>query len=91
MSFSYSKLKNQCQTQKQYSLTSNAKYILPDNPLYYLPYTKMMYYPGYDNLYNSDANKTFQQAYEPEQIKAYKIPENNIKNNHPGFCSKCNI
>ena len=61
MSFPYSTLGNQCESQT-HALTSNAKWIIPLSPVYYKRFTPMMYYPGYDanKLYKEPVTQTRQ-------------------------------
>jgi len=78
MSFSYTKLGDSCQSQKNCALTSNAKYILPLSRVYYKSITPMIYYPGHESMHGVDANKLFGRGHEPEHTKAYYIKETSI-------------
>lgn len=56
MTFSYSHLGNQCESNTIRAITSNNKYIIPLSPVYYKPYTSMMYLPASDNTNKQDSN-----------------------------------
>jgi len=73
---SYAIRGNNCNCSNPTAITSNAKYITPFSDVYYSSTTDMLMYPG-------RAGFTYpnQHPYGPENLKAWKVGDNNSEPN----------
>lgn len=71
---SYAIRGNNCNCSTSTAITSNAKYIAPFSGVYYDRVTDMLMYPGRTGFTYPD-----QHPYEPENLKAWKVGDNNAE------------